>query len=127
MPKWPFLLPQYCGFSTVIRFVQICLKHVRMDKYVGSSEILWMTLWGITASTSSRKTFVVAIMSPVKRLMPVVRLVEPVSSVLLTFVDLVCSCSPVLSSPVSIVDLLVWYVRFLSSPVTVVNLLDKVF
>ena len=95
MPKWPFPLPQSCGVSTAIRFVQICLNHVRMDKYVGSPEILWMTLWGITVSTSSRETFVVAIMSPVKRLMPFVRLVEPVSSVLRTFVDLVCSCSPV--------------------------------
>ena len=94
MHKWPFLLPQSCGVSTDIRFVQTCLNHVRMAEYVGSPEILWMTFWIITASTLYRETFVVAILAPVKRLMPFVRLVEPVSSVLHNFVDIVCSCSP---------------------------------
>ena len=82
MPKWTFPIPQSCGVLTEIRFMQICLNHVRMDKYVGSPEILWMTLWGITASTLFHKTFMVVIISPVKRHMPFVRLVV-----------LMCSCS----------------------------------
>ena len=75
--------------------MQIFLNHVRMAEYVGSLEILRMNLWGITASTLSHQTFVVAKMAPVRLLIPFVHLVEPVSSVLRTFVDLVCSCSPV--------------------------------
>ena len=70
MPKWPFPLPQYCGVSTVIRFVQICLNQVGIAEYVGSPEIFLMTLWGITSSMSSRETFVVAIIVPVRRLTP---------------------------------------------------------
>ena len=95
MPKWPFLLPHSCGILTAIRFVQICLNHLRMAECVGSPEILWMALWGITVSTSSRETFVISIISPVRRFMLFVHIVEPVSSVLRIFVDIVCSCSPV--------------------------------
>ena len=70
MPKWHFPLTQYCGVSTAIRFVQICLNQVCRAEYLGSPEILWMTLWGIPESTLSCETFVVAVIAPVRRLMP---------------------------------------------------------
>ena len=63
---------------------------------MGSPEILLMTLWVITASTSSRDTFVVAIIAPVRRLTPLVRfgvlvvwfLSSPVT--VINFLDKVC-------------------------------------
>ena len=70
--KWPFPLPQSFGVSKEIRFVKICLNLVRIAEYVGSPEILLMTLRGITAKTLSRKTFVVAIIYHVRSLMPLV-------------------------------------------------------
>ena len=97
-----------------------------MAEYVGSPEILWMILWGITASTSSRETFVVSVMSPVRCIMPFVFLVEPVTSVLRTLLILCVLVVQFSYSPVTVVDLLVGYVRFSSSPVTVLKLLDKV-
>ena len=70
-------------------------KRKKIAKYVGSPEILLMTLWGITARTSSRDTFLVVIIALVRSLTPLVRFGG------------VC------------------VVRCLSSPLTSVNLLDK--
>ena len=96
MPKWPFPLTQSCGVSTAIRFLKICLNQERIAEYVGSPEILLMNLWVINMSTLYRDTFVVAIISPVRRLTP-----------------FVCFGG-------------VLVVRCSSSPVNIVSLLDKV-
>ena len=73
MPKWLFPIPQSCGVSTAIRFVQIFLNQVRIDEYMNLPKLLLMTLWGITASMLSHETVVVAIIVPVRHLTPFVR------------------------------------------------------
>ena len=95
-PSGPLLLPSLVEFQQRLGSFNFFLNQVCIAKYVGSSEILLMTLWGITASTSSRNTFVVAIIAPIRCLTPLV----PFGGVIV--------------------------VQCLSSPVNVVNLIDKV-